>query len=196
MLLSLDFLFLLLKKEQEGFPDSSTKLAADELIVYAETKFCVELFFPIIDTITLKARRTFQRSALFCCQIFQLSVSEEFISEIYQFDMCPKSEQLQNYCKDLSEEILYYRACFREDVVEMAEDDNRIRSAADVLKHLCENEITSFYSKLVSIVLFRILCVTVATAERSFSNLKIIKLFLGSACNGTGKIKCTCCNFC
>jgi hypothetical protein len=82
--------------------------------------------------------------------------------------MCPKSEQPQNYCKDLSEEILSYRACFREDVVEMAEDDNRIRSAADVLKHLCENEITSFYSKLVSIVLFRILCVTVATAERSF----------------------------
>ena len=65
-------------------------------------------------------------------------------------------------------------------LIEM-EDGKRIRSAADVLKHLCENEITSSYSKFVSaIVLFLSLPVTVATAERSFSKLKIIKNYLRS----------------
>jgi hypothetical protein len=60
-------------------------------------------------------------------------------------------------------------------------DDKKIRSAADVLKHLCENEMTNSYSMLVlAIVLLLTLPVTVATAERSFSKLKIIKNYLRS----------------
>jgi hypothetical protein len=58
--------------------------------------------------------------------------AKDFI-EIYQFDMCSgKSEQPQDYCKNLSEEILSYRVCFQEDLVEM-EDGKRIRSAADAI---------------------------------------------------------------
>ena len=61
------------------------------------------------------------------------------------------------------------------------EECKRIRSAADVLKHPCENKITRSYSKLVSaIVLFLILPITVATAKQSFSKLKIIKNYLRS----------------
>ena len=62
------------------------------------------------------------------------------------------------------------------------EDGKTIRStcAANVFKHLCENEMTSSYSKLVSILIFLTLPVTVATDERSFRNLKIIKSYLGS----------------
>ena len=83
--------------------------------------------------------------------------------------MYSKSEQPQNYCKDLSEEILSYRVCFQEDVIEI-EDCKRIRSAADVLKHLFENEMTSSYSKLVSIVLFRTLPVKVHTGRTRLDN--------------------------
>jgi hypothetical protein len=88
-----------------------------------------------------------------------------------------KAEQPKDYCKDLSEEILSYRVCFQEDLVEM-EDGKRIRSAAEALKHLCENEITGSYSKLVSaIVLFLTqLTVTVATAEQSFRKLNHAKI--------------------
>ena len=62
--------------------------------------------------------------------------AKDFI-EIYQFDMCSKSEQPQDYCKDLSEEILSYKVCFQKTLIEI-EDGKRIRSAADVPKHLCK----------------------------------------------------------
>ena len=167
--------------------------ATDEPIIDAETKFRVELFFPIIDIITLKLEERF-KGQHFVAKTFNFlspkyllkmtsdkihKAAKDFI-EIYQFDMCFKNEQPQDYCKDFGEEILSYRVCFQEDQIEM-EDGKRIKSAADVLKHLCENEITSSYSKFVSaIVLFLSLPVTVATAERSFSKLKIIKNYLRS----------------
>ena len=92
--------------------------------------------------------------------------------------MCSISERSQDYCKDLREEIMSYRVCFQEDLIKI-EDSKRIRSAADVLKHLCENEITSSYSMLVlAIVLFLTLPVIVTTAERSFSKFKIIKNYV------------------
>ena len=94
--LSLDFLFLLLKKEEEGFPDTLTKRPQTSLSLMQKQISCGSVlsnnwyyYF--------KARRTFQRPAI-CCQNFQFSVSEDFI-EIYQFDMRSKSEQPQDYCK-------------------------------------------------------------------------------------------------
>ena len=117
--------------------------------------------------------------------------AKDFI-KIDQFDLCCKNEQPQDYCKDLCE-IPSYRVCFQEDLIEM-EDCKRIRSATHVLKHLCENEITSSYCKFVSaIVAFLSLPVTVATAERSFSKLKIIKKIF-KIHNGTGKVECSCCD--
>jgi hypothetical protein len=181
------------EKRTRRVPRFFDEEATDEPIINAETKFRVELFFPIIDTITLKLEERF-KGQHFVAKTFNFlspknllkmtseeihKAAKDFV-EIYQFDMCSKSDQTQDYYTDLSEEILSYRLCFQEDLVEM-EDGKRIRSAADVLKHLCENEMTSSYSKLVSaIVLFLTLPVTVATAERSFSKLKIIKNYLRS----------------
>ena len=181
------------EKRTRRVPRFFDEEATDEPIIDAETKFRVELFFPIIDIITLKLEERF-KGRHFVAKTFNFlspkyllkmtsdeihKAAKDFI-EIYQFDMCSKNEQPQDYCKDLSEEILSYRVCFREDLIEM-EDGKRIRSAADVLKHLCENEITSSFSKFVSaIALFLSLPVTVATAERSFSKLKIIKNYLRS----------------
>ena len=181
------------EKRTRRVPRFFDEEATDKPIIDAETKFRVELFFPIIDIITLKLEERF-KGQHFVAKTFNFlspkcllkmtsdeihKAAKDFI-EIYQFDMCSKNEQPQDYCKDLREEILSYRVCFQEDLIEM-EDGKRIRSAADVLKHLCGNEITRSYSKFLSaIVLFLSLPVTVATAERSFSKLKIIKNYLRS----------------
>ena len=181
------------EKRTRRVPRFFDEEATDDPIIDAETKFRVELFFPIIDIITLKLEERF-KGQHFVAKTFNFlspkyllkmtsdeihKAAEDFI-QIYQFDMCSKNEQPQDYCQDICEEILSYRVCFQGDLFEL-EDGKRIRSAADVLKHLCENEITSSYSKFVSpVVLFLSLPVTLATAERSLSKLKIIKTYLRS----------------
>ena len=157
------------------------------------------MFFPTIDTITVQLEERF-KGQHFVAKTFNFlspknmlkmssneihKATNDFI-DIYQFDMCStfeQAEQPHGYSKDLAEEILSYRVCFQQDLSEMQDDKThkRIKSAADVLKHLYDNEMTSSYSKLVSaIVVFLSLPVTVATAERSFSKLKIIKKYLRS----------------
>ena len=152
------------EKRTRRVPRFLDEETTDEPIINAEAKFCMELFFPIIDIVTLKLEERF-KGQHFVAKTFNFlspkyllkmtsdeihKAAKDFI-EIYQFDMCSKNEQPQDYCKDLSEEILSYRLCFREDLIEM-EEGKRIRSAADVLKHLCENDITSSYSKFISAI--------------------------------------------
>ena len=66
------------EKRTRMAPSLSEEEATEESIIHEETKFHVELFYPIIDVTTLKLGRTFQRPAI-RCQNFQFPVFIIFI---------------------------------------------------------------------------------------------------------------------
>ena len=93
--------------EKRRIPRFFDEEATDEPIINAETKFRVELFFPIIDIITLKLEERL-KGQHFVAKTFNFlspkyllkmtsdeihsQAAKDFI-EIYQFDMCSKNER-------------------------------------------------------------------------------------------------------
>ena len=95
---------------------------------------------------------------------------------------CSECETPEDYANDLSQEILSYRHCFKDELLGMTDNLKKLNSAVDILKQLHKDELITSCSKLVTaIVMFLTLPLTVATAERSFSKLKIIKSYLRSS---------------
>ena len=170
------------EKRTRRVPRLFDEEATDEPIIDAETKFHVELFFPIIDIITSKLERFkgqhfVANSFNFLSPKYLLKMTSDEIHkaakdfiEIYQFDMCFNNEQPQDYCKDLSEEILSYRVCFQEDLIEM-EDGKRIRRflnypSAQTLAH----RITLSYSSMQPLISLYIDPAIIKTNNELISN--------------------------
>ena len=169
--------------------------ARDEPIADPEKKFRVEVFFKVIDTVTLQLEERFGGQN-FVAKTFNFLAPKSMLkmtaSEVccaanvlistYKFDLCSEFETPEDYANDLTQEVLSYRFCFKEELLGMTGNLKKLNSAIDILKHLHKDELITSYSKLVSaIVLLLTLPVTVATAERSFSKLKIIKTYLRSS---------------
>jgi hypothetical protein len=169
--------------------------ARDEPIADPEKKFRVEVFFKVIDTVTLQLEERF-KGQNFIAKTFNFLAPKSMLkmtaSEVccaanvlistYKFDLCSEFETPEDYANDLTQEVLSYRFCFKEELLGMTGNLKKLKSAIDILKHLHKDELITSYSKLVSaIVLLLTLPVTVATAERSFSKLKIIKTYLRSS---------------
>jgi hypothetical protein len=98
----------------------------------------------------------------------------------YKFDLCSEFETPEDYAIDLTQDVLSYRFCSKEELLGMTNYNNwkKLKSGIDIFKHLQIDELITSYSKLVSISnCFGLLPVTVATAE-SLSKLKIIKTYL------------------
>jgi hypothetical protein len=169
--------------------------ARDEPITDPEKKFCVEVFFKVIDTVTSQLEERF-KGQTFVAKTFNFlapkSILKMTANEVrcaandlvstYKFDLCSEFETPEDYANDLTQEVLSYRICFKEELLGMTDNLKKLKSAVDIFKHLHKDELSTSYSKLISaIVLFLTLHVTVATAERSFSKLKIIKNYLRSS---------------
>jgi hypothetical protein len=155
----------------------------------------VEVFFKVIDTVTSQLEERFKGQA-FVAKTFNFlapkSILKMTANEVrcaandlvstYKFDLCSKFETPEDYANDLTQEVLSYRICFKEELLGMTDNLKKFKSAVDIFKHLHKDELSTSYSKLISaIVFFLTLPVTVATAERSFSKLKIIKNYLRSS---------------
>ena len=97
----------------------------------------------------------------------------------YKFDLCSEFETPEDYANDLTQDVLSYRFCSKEELLWMTYYYwKKLKSGIDIFKHLQIDELITSYSKLVSISnCFGLLPVTVATAE-SLSKLKIIKTYL------------------
>ena len=169
--------------------------ARDEPITDAEKKFRVEVFFKVIDTVTSQLEERFKgqnfvaKTFIFLTpkSMLKMTVSEvrcaayDLVST-YKSDLCSEFESPEDYANDLSQEILSYRHCFKDELLGMTDNLKKFNSAVNILKQLHKDELITSYSKLVTaIFLFLTLPVTVATAERSFSKLKIIKTYLRSS---------------
>ena len=167
----------------------------DEPITDPDKKFRVEVFFKVIDTVTSQLEERFKGQA-FVAKTFNFlapkSILKMTANEVrcaandlvstYKFDLCSEFETQEDYANDLTQEVLSYRICFKEELLGMTDNLKKFKSAVDIFKHLHKDELSTSYSKLISaIVFFLTLPVTVATAERSFSKLKIIKNYLRSS---------------
>ena len=173
------------KKKVKKFYD---EIAHDEPIEDLEKKFRVEIFSRIIDTVTQRLQERF-KGQQFVAKTFNFLLPKNLIKSsdndvkiaaknfmsIYKTDFSADDNEYAH--ADLCEEILSFKNVFKEELT-----NNEFQSISDVLKYIQECELTSSYSNLVlAIIIFMTLPVTVASAERSFSKLKLIKTYLRSS---------------
>ena len=176
------------KKKVRKFYD---EIAHDEPIEDPEKKFRVEIFSRIIDTVTNRLQERFEGQQ-FVAETFNFLLPKNLIKSsdsevrtaaqhfmsVYKTDFsAADGTEHVHASDDLCEEILSFKNVFKEELT-----SKQVQSIHDVLKCIHEYELTSSYPNyLLAIVIFMTLPVTVASAERSFSKLKLIKTYLRSS---------------
>jgi hypothetical protein len=96
-----------------------------------------------------------------------------FVNE-YKGDICKDGVEVVDYTADLMGEIESFRWCFGNQL-------KRMSSVSEVLALLKDVDMSTYSKLLSAVVIFVTLPVTVASAERSFSKLKLIKNYLRSS---------------
>lgn len=168
------------------------EIAQDEPIEDPETKFRVDIFNRIIDTVTNRLQERFEGQQ-FVAKTFsflqpknlikasdnEVKIAAQHFMSIYKTDfIADDNDNAHAHEDDLCEEILSFKnVIFKEELT-----NNEFQSVVDVLKYIHEYELASSYPNFVlAIIIFMTLPVTVASAERSFSKLKLIKTYLRSS---------------
>lgn len=158
------------KKRQFGYEGH------DEPIIDPRQKYKIEVFYHIIDTAINSLELRFS-------QITEHSKYFAFLYNVYAIREMPKDELLNN-CKNL-QTILTHENSYDINALELSEELSVLSTILD--SHLSPQEVLKFITDLgfgpnISIALRILLTlpVTVASGERSFSKLKIIKNYLRS----------------
>ena len=150
----------------------------DECLTDAEESFKVRVFYKTVDTALMQLRIRFKGQSLVTslfsflypkslvkCDIAEIAVLARKIIGKYEKDFteCLETE-LRSFVKEFRPEI------------EVKE------SVTDIANLMLESRVSSSFPEVYKLVLlFVTIPVTVATAERSFSKLKLIKTYLRSA---------------
>ncbi|KAK7126000.1 hypothetical protein R3I93_021393 [Phoxinus phoxinus] len=151
----------------------------DERLADAESYFKVNVFNACLDIIIAQLSRRFSalRSVADLFRVVQPHIlATEEKNAIYQGAL----RLVEKYNNDLSpalpQQLIAFRAAFKRQISEMT-------TVQDLASFLIveNNSITSSFSDICTVlVLFLTIPVTVASAERSFSKLKLIKNYLRS----------------
>lgn len=158
------------KKKQFGYE------CGDEPIIEPRQKYKIEVFFHIIDTAINSLELRFS-------QITEHSKHFAFLYNIYALRELPKDELLE-HCKNLETILTHENSCdinaleLSEELSVLCMFLNSNLSPQDVLKFITDLRFGPNISIALRILLT--LPVTVASGERSFSKLKIIKNYLRS----------------
>ncbi|KAL4103836.1 hypothetical protein QTP88_019171 [Uroleucon formosanum] len=145
-----------------------------------ESNFKIKIFLPLIDTVLNQLRVRFE-SLKEVCDVFEFlkpeliikSKESKIIKSCYDFVVLYKS--------DVGSELLSQILSLKEIIV-----DNNLKSIRDLAIFIVQHDFLTSYSEvLAACILFLTLPVTVATAERSFSKLKLIKNYLRNSMGQT-----------
>jgi hypothetical protein len=153
------------------------ELCEDERLQDPESLFKVNIFYRVLDIIInqLKSRFLPMNEIVSNFSVLQPAT----LQNLNDTDLLKKAlEFVEIYKKDISEsfarEILSFRSTFRDEI----EKSSCIRELADLL--IIKNHFMScsFPEVCTALMLFVTIPVTTASAERSFSKLKLIKTYL------------------
>jgi len=138
-----------------------------------EEKFYVLVFLPLVDTPLFQLEDRFKGlkivsntfNFLLPPNIIKLNEAE-IVKSCYDFIQFYKTD----VTSDLSSQVLSLKEFIK---------NTDMKTIKELCLYLIENDLSSLYSEVVtSCIIFLSLPVTVATAERSFSKLKLIKNYL------------------
>lgn len=145
----------------------------DRRINITESNFKVKIFFPLIDTVLSQLKSRFE-SLQDVWYKFEFLKPEsinnfeerELIKSCYDF--------VQLYKSDIGSEFTSQILSLKEII-----KNKKLKSIRDLALFILENDFSTSYSEVLgACIIFLTLPVTVATAERSFSKLKLLKNYL------------------
>lgn len=145
----------------------------DRRLNITENNFKIKIFFPLIDTILVQLKSRFE-SFQDVCDTFKFLKPESIIKSEETETIKSCYDFVQNYKSDVGSELTYQILSLKEIII-----NKKLRSIRDLALFILENDLSCSYSEVLgACIIFLTLPVTVATAERSFSKLKIIKNYL------------------
>lgn len=155
------------------------ELCQDERLTDSERHFKVSVFYATLDTVISQLTTRFETmreiSSLFSI------LSPKYLLETTDAEMSEKVNALvKEYEEDLSVDLNFQINSFRMALKSDIEKKTSIRQLAELLFLENVSIASSFPDLCTAFMLFLTLPVTVASAERSFSKLKIIKNYLRS----------------
>lgn len=167
------------------------EFASDTRPQEPEERFTVEMFYRVIDTATMQLEERF-RGMKFTADTFNfilpnnlasLDITDVFESaeayvNKYKGDICTDGVEVADYTTDLVDEIESFRWCYSDELRRMSKSN--VPEMLQVLQLLNDADLSTYSKLLSAVVIFITLPVTVATAERSFSKLKLVKTYLRS----------------
>lgn len=155
------------------------ELSQDERIQNAEERFRVGVYLPVIDILCNRLQERF-KSFKDIVSLFHV-LSPKVLSEASDHELTELSARLmKEYSEDLSDDFPRQMVSFRTILRRQLENMKDIREVGTAL--ICEHSTlsTSYPDVCAAYLLFLTLPVTSASAERSFSKLKLIKSYLRS----------------
>jgi hypothetical protein len=154
------------------------ELSNDERLQDPELAFKTHVFFPIIDTAMFQLQSRFEGQHL-VSGIFSFLYPKSLL-QLSDEDLESAAQKLQEtYSADISSDLVSQLRSFRR---EFRQEIEGTKTVLDLLNIIISSRIMSSVPELATAcVLFATLPVTVASAERSFSKLKIIKTYLRSS---------------
>jgi len=158
------------------------ELANDERLETVEGRFRVGVYLPTVN-ICLSQMKTRFESLQRVVNNFQFvfpnqlaESSDEQLSEMVAVFVKRYKDDVSD---DLLSQVLAFRACAREYIVKAHAANNSVKELLNVILQL--DLVSSFPDLVTALLIFLTLPVSVASDERSFSKLKLIKTYLRSS---------------
>lgn len=166
------------RKTKRQFSYEST----DETVLDQKQQFKINFYFQILDTTIQSLQRRFEGIGRcndlfsFLCNIHNLD-SEVIKQSCMDLDIALQIQNGENICKDidgidLHNEIMSYK-------VLNPKSDTDTQSPINILNYITKNNLRSLFPNFfIALRIFLSLPISVASGERSFSKLRIIKNYL------------------
>jgi hypothetical protein len=153
------------------------ELSTDQRLTDPEEAFKINVFYQTVDNAIMQLKQRFEGqkmvTSLFSC------LHPQNMSQLKSPQLETVAEAIvEEYPADFTDELV---SEFRSFVNEFRKEIAERKSVTDVIRLKLESRVSSSFSQVYKLlILFATIPVTVATAERSFSKLKLIKTYLRS----------------
>lgn len=145
----------------------------DRRLNITEDNFKIKIFFPLVDIVLLQLKSRFE-SFRDVCDTFEFLKPESIINLEETETIKSSYDFVQKYKSDVGSELTCQILSLKEII-----KNKKLKSIRNLALFILENDLSCSYSEVLgACLIFLTLPVTVATAERSFSKLKIIKNYL------------------
>ena len=157
------------------------ELAVDERLHTTEGRFRVGVYLPKVDTCLNRLKRRFESLELVVNTfrfLFPKTLADSSDEQLSRMVAIFVSKYADDVSDDLLSQVLAFRSCAAECIKSAQANNNNVK---DLLNFIIQLDLTSSFPDFVTALsLFLTLPVSVASDERSFSKLKLIKTYLRS----------------